>query len=380
MLKTYNIKGSWLPSIFISIGIFFGFFNALNPSPMKLIVCVVCAFFSLILSDIIWDSKTKRQFRYLVIVIVSLWFFNVFSVFIQDGENTLRLVTLLYLIYSSLVAFVLTKSKIELLPIKLTFYAIAAYFIYLIVFLQVLVDEEIFKFSAGGMMPSILLSIAIPVQLFDLRWNKRIDLLPPIIIIIISVYSISRTSLICSLLYLLFNILMISFGNKKYRILGYLFFVVVIIVAYKAILQSLDDISTLEIYTKFERNGMDSSSRDDIWKAYFNELDFFTFFFGRNVDKTHTILGLSNTHNSFVQLHSQIGVLSIVYLVYFLKVCLFYIRENIYSFGLLLILILRCSFDTLFFFNIYDFAILVFLLGYKNQYNQKDDILKLSII
>lgn len=380
MLQNILKKVSWKPSVFISIGIYFGFLNALNPSPMKLVICAVCSILSLFVSDIKWDKKTKRQFRCLVISIIAIWLFNVFSVFIQDGENPLRLVTLLYLIYAVLVAFVLTQSKIALLPIKITFYIIAAYFLYQCIVLQVVVDEELFMFSAGGMMPSILLSIAVPIQLFDLRWNKRIDLLPPLIIIVLSVYSISRTALICSFLYLFLNILMISFGNKKYRFLGVLFFLVVAIVGYKTLLQSLDDLSALEIFTKFEKNGLDSSSRGNIWKVYLEELDFITFFFGRTVDKSHLILGFANTHNSFVQLHSQIGILALVFIIYFIKVCFYYIRKNLYVFGLMLVLILRCSFDTLFFFNIYDFAILVFLLGYKKQYNQNDDILKLSII
>lgn len=377
-LSSLDIK-SWAPSVFISLGILIGVLNAINPSPLKLIVCLLFAGVSLATSHINWNDNNKRQIISLIVVVFIAWVFNVISVFAQSGENPLRLVTLLYMLYAILVSFVLLNKRVSLIPLKITFYLTAFYFYYQCVILEVLADE-LFMFSAGGMMASILFSISIPIQLLDYRNNGRVSIIPPIVVFIVSIYSISRTALICSILFLLINLLVISFGNKKLRILGLLFLVIVVFVSYKWILQSLDDISALEIYNKFEYMGMDSSSREDIWKVYFNDLDLGTFFLGRNVDKTHLILGFANTHNSFIQLHSQIGILSFIFIFYFIKSCIYYIRKDIYVFGLLLVLVLRCSFDTLFFFNIYDFAIIIFMLNYREYGMINRDTIKVSLV
>lgn len=356
-----------------------GVINAISPSPAKLVVCLVFAVFSLFTSGFSWNKKEKEHLITLIVCVFIAWFFNVISVIAQSGENPLRLATLLYMLYAIIVTVVLTHNKVSLIPLKVTFYLIAFYFYYQCVVLEVLADE-LFMFSAGGMMSSILFSIAIPIQLFDYRWNRRVTIIPPIVILLVSVYSISRTALICAVIYFALNLLVISFGNKRRIFWGILFIAIVIVLGYRWVFQSLDELSALDIYNKFEYMGMDTSGRDKIWGAYLKELDIATFILGRNVDKTHMIIGFANTHNSFIQMHSQIGILSFAFLFYFLKTCVYYIKNDVYLFGLLMILVLRCSFDSLFFFNIYDFAILVFMLDYKGLDGSKDNSIKISII
>lgn len=380
-MKLFNKenKNFWLPSIFIAIGVIIGFLNAITPSPIKLVLSVICAFVALSVSNVKWDKKNTNYFSMLILLALIVWLFNVVSVFAQSGENPLRLATLLYMIYALVVSFILTNNRISLVPLRITFYYIAFYFYYQCVVKQISPDE-LFMFSTGGMMSSILFSIAIPIQFLEYRWEGKVSIIPPIIIVVLSITSISRTALICSLVYLLVNLILLSFGNKKFRFWGIFIFIGVIFFSYKWILQYWEELSSLEIYNKFEYMGMDTSAREDIWLTYIKELNFFTFFFGRNVDKTHTILGFANTHNSFIQLHSQIGILSLAFIIYFIKVCLYYIKNDIYAFGLLLVLLLRCSFDTLFFFNIYDFAIIVFLLQYKLHNKRELQSIRISLL
>lgn len=361
-----NEKVSVLPSIFIALGFAVGFINALNPSASKLIEGLIMSILGVVFAKIPWTTENTKQFRQLLIIVLVAWLFIVTSVLLQGGNKPLRLATLAYMLYTVFVSFVLIKSNIVLLPIKVVFYAISAYLIFQLMIVGALSSEVLF-FSAGGMMTTILLSIAVPVQLLDYRRNGKISLIPPIIIFMISIFCYSRTAMICSALYLIFILWAISFKTTNKKLIGIILFGTVAIIATYEILLRWEDIVLLEIYTKFDDKGLDTDGRNDLWSYYLGEIDLIYFILGRNIDESHMIRGLANSHNSFIQLHSQTGVLGFVFVVYYIKVLLYYFRRDFFSFMLAIVLVIRCFFDSPYFFNVYDFALIVFLLDYKEQ-------------
>lgn len=359
-------KQTTIPSILIATGVFLGFFNNIKPSPWNLFLEVLCAIGCLFIAGIHWNKQNKDQFGYLITIVFVAWAFNVVSVTVQGGFNPLRLVTLAYMLYSVLVSFVMVKKNIALWPLKLVFYIIAAYFIYELLILETN-PLEIFYSSAGGMMNTILISIAIPVQLFEYRRNAKISIIPPIVVFIVSTYSLSRTSMACAALYFLAITGVFSFRTTSKKAFGYILFAVILIILTRSIINNWDNIMAMEMYEKFDRKGIESSGRTDIWNYYFQSIDLFYFLFGRNVDQTQMIYGFANTHNSFIQLHSQLGILAIAFIVYFIRVVYYYIRNNFITFLLLLVLIIRCFYDTPYFFGIFDYSVFVLLLDYNQQ-------------
>lgn len=353
-------------SLFIAAGVFMGFRELITPSPLNLLVSMLCSIIGVVMSGVLKNDFNRAQFFRVLLLVVIAWIFNVFSVFVQGGLNVLRLATLAYMIFTVTVTFIMVKRDLNLIPLKALFYYISFFFIYK---LFVLGDspDDIFSVSAGGMMVTILMTIAIPVQLLEFRRSKKVFLIPPIVILVISVFSLSRTGMLCAALYFIIIMGTMTFQSSKKKVWGYLFFSVLVSIIVYAVVKYWDEIMALEMYEKFEERGVDVNGRDDIWKQYLEEMDLLYLFFGRNIDKVHQLAGFANTHNSYIQLHSQIGILAFIYIYYYLRVCVYYMRHNWFSLLLLIVFIIRGFFDTPFFFSVFDFAMFMFIVDYKEQ-------------
>lgn len=361
-----KIRTVFLPSFFIAVGVLMGFREMLTPSPLNLFVSVLCSIMGIVLSRVLKSEHNRNQLVRFLSLVIFAWAFNVMSVFVQGGLNALRLATLAYMIFTVFVTFVMIKCDLNLMPFKAVFYYISFFFAYKIF---VIGDnpDEILVTSAGGMMVTILMAIAIPTQLLDYRRLKKVSLTPPIVIFVIAIFSVSRTAMFCAAFYLLIVMGVIAFQSSQKRVWGYVFFAVIILIMSYIIISHWDEIMALEMYEKFETRGVNVSGRDDIWKLYIGQMNLFHLVFGMNVDKVHQIAGYANTHNSYIQLHSQIGILAFVYILLYLRVCVYYMRKSFVSFLLLLVLIIRGFFDTPFFFGIFDFALFLFIVDYKEQ-------------
>lgn len=380
MAGLFNFKNTnFIPSLLIALSFIIGFLNLLNSTIYNLLLMVLCAIGSLILISI-RDNKRFQPLLVKKILIIDIvaWFLIVFFAIVQSGENPMRLATLAYLLYSTIIAYICSSHNVNVFILKISYYIIATYLIVQCLVVGLLPDE-ILQFSAGGMMPSVLLCISITIQYLDYKQNARINIIPPATILVIATYSISRTALICALIYMLITVIMISYciNNKLCRLL--LFTGIIFLLTHYTLLY-WDDIMTLDMYNKFEHMGVDSSARDVIWKEYFKSLGLSGFFIGHNVDNMHMIAGFGNTHNSLIQMHSQLGIFSLVFIFYLIKISLFYVKHNIYLFMLLLILLTRGMFDSLFFFNIFDYAVFVFMFCFRNNGSISRENLKIGII
>ena len=359
-------------SIITALSLFVVAYDKFFEKPIyRVIACglIIIAFFMLNSTKKDNDVSFFRVIRFIFLT----WIICVCVGIIQGVGKTLRLAELESLLFAGLMTFLLCSYKIIILPFKIVFYLFTAYLYYICFFVGTSFFE-IFAHGAGGGITILLLSLAIPIQLIDYRDRGRINLLPPVIIIPLSIYGWSRTGLYASLAYLA-TILVIGVGqiNRKHlKILLYLGLTVLfvyLITTYWSLFEES------EIYSKIrDQHSSRWANRDMIWVSYFRALTPTTFLFGVPLDVSHKIEGFTNMHNSFLHLHSQTGLYGLIMIVFFLKSAIKYLKYNVFVFLLFLVLILRCIFDMVYFFSMFDFAFFIFLFGQNSLLSKKDNV------
>jgi hypothetical protein len=181
--------------------------------------------------------------------------------------------------------------------------------------------------------------------------------------------------LFASLVYLA-TILIVGVGHikrKNLKILLYLGLTALIMYLIATFWYLFED---SEIYSKLgnQQNNSDFGGRNVIWASYFSSLSLPTFLFGVPLDESRDIAGFTNMHNSFLLLHSQTGLYGLILIVFFLKSALKYLKYNVFVFFLFLVLILRCMFDMVYFFSMFDFAFFMFLFGQDSLLSKRDNV------
>ena len=209
------------------------------------------------------------------------------------------------------------------------------------------------------------MSLIIPILYIEYRDENKISVLPLIVQSFIFLFLASRTTLGYSLLLLLtafYTFIKSKSRNLLVRLLGYAI-IALIIGATAYIIVSNN--SSLAIIEKFEDKGTESNGRELIWANYFYNFKFQDLIWGRDVEVPfYAVTDFQNAHNTWIQLHSQVGVLAFIHILFFLSMIIHYIRkEPFYSF-LLLSLLLLSFFNHVFFFKLTDWAIYLFFFEY----------------
>ena len=138
-----------------------------------------------------------------------------------------------------------------------------------------------------------------------------------------------------------------------------------VVLLFVVIIFALFEYQGIMFETFFDRiyeDGVNDESRSQVVSIYLDQMD----------DVKALILGgqkntqsfdfvLNNFHNSFLYLHYHIGILSILVLILFVRALVKYARDNLLSFFLLLVILLRSSTDVVCFFGPGDAVVLYFL-------------------
>jgi len=335
---------------------------------------------SIAIATFLLSCQTKKEHKYgkiIFLVIIGLWIFSCLNSFIQQATSLLRPVMLFDMLYNVFFAYVVATKRIILLPIKIVFYIIAYYFIDVTIILKIS-TFEIFRTSAGGMIGTVMLCLGILIQYIEYRDKARVPILPAFLTLFLSIFSFSRTSLICSVVYFISVIFFATRGinNKVFR---YVPFMVILVGVFYWLVRNWDVIMSWEIYEKFENKGMDSDGRTGIWEAYLGNIDVVNFFFGIPIDNSHPLNGLVNPHNSLIRLHSQIGIFSLFVFYYIVSAIVKFFKTNPFISMLIFAMLLRGFFDIAFFFGDFDF-ILFALVFEKMLKRQSVSHTKISIL
>ena len=320
------------------------------------------------------DSKNTQKY---LILILGFWVFSVFSGLLNGAASIFRSVLLFDMIFNGCFAYIMVTKRVALFPIKVAFLIISLYFAYTL-FIEGLETTEIFTYSAGGMIGTTLLSLAIAIQYLEYRENNRIPILPSVITLLLSTFSYSRASIVCALVYFLV-VLFFSTRNINNRFFRYIPFIIIVGAIAYFLVKNWELIETLDMYEKFERKGVETDGRGDIWSAYIGSLDIGSFIFGKTLDQTHMIMGHDNPHNIIIRLHSQFGILAFMFYYKIILAFIRLLRKNPFISFLLFAMVLRGMFDIAYFFGDFDYIILAIIFE-KQLKREKIAPLKLAII
>lgn len=317
---------------------------------------------------------TVRIDKKLQVLILAYIFLLLISFFVSSILNTRldRIIqNLFFILASSGIALLLTTRSVSLWAVSIPFWGLSSYFI-LLIFLSVDPMEAIFT-SQNGISQMILIA-AISYYLVSHSLNRKIDLKPALIALIISIWGVGRSGILVGLI-LLFGVFLLKSESKVIRTV--LFTSFALFVFFMAIPFWGNDEQIEFFYgffgDSFFKNAIlnyaktfDSTytGRADIIGYYFQNIDLFRTFFGVNPRTEYWPGGEFlnyNYHNSFIMLHSQTGFFAfIIILLLIISFFTFIKKDKMYSL-LILALCLRWSTDSYLFFEFFDFVPLFFI-------------------
>lgn len=363
---------SWL----IAASLLFSVYNEFFFKPINAVLYIGIVLVSVSILYGSFNAVLKDRLNKTILYALGVWLWCVVLAIIQDGENPQRIPVLEALVYSGLLVFLLGSLKIFIFPLKIALYLIIAFFYYEYFIigdvLYGIQDYGVEGLHSGSINTVILLSISITIQVVDYRDNSKLALLPSMLIIPIAIMSWNRTGLATSVIYFL-SVLYVGTHEMKSKYMQIILMIIVTMVVAYAGNRYWNLIQDTPIFTKIEDGGLETG-RNSIWASYFEGLGFTQYLLGRAIDSRHTLSGgFENAHNSFIMMHSQIGFLFFVFCFFSLKKIWYYFKRNKFLFLLFMVLILRSSFDMMFFFHPYDYAFYIFLFDF-NRLNKKKQI------
>jgi hypothetical protein len=203
--------------------------------------------------------------------------------------------------------------------------------------------------------------------------NKKINLIPGLLTLAISIWSVSVSGIISSFV-LLLGLLFARFRFKLKYIFIVLICLFVIYLFSDALLTFVTNNWFFSNATKNFSSKMvvGNSARWPMWTNYFNNLDIFRLISGVNVFEAPWPEGAANGynyHNSFIHLHAQTGLVGLLTMVLIILAVFKYYRTNKVFFSLLLAFILRFSTDSFVFFSRFDFIPFFFIFYFLMSTN-----------
>lgn len=372
-------RNSWIIAFVILLFFYFIYFefNLIYP-----VICIVLTITAIIASSPLLNEVKLRKLRMTFFYIIIIWLWCIIVAVIQGADKPLRMRELEYIILGGLLSFLFCNTKISVLPLYLVYYLLVLFFYY-----QYFIDGvEGYGTDAYGVMGMlsgaqntiVLLSIGVIIQVVDYRENKKISLLPSIIILPIAIMSWNRTGLFTTILFVLTTFFVgSSFVKKKSRRL--FLYVLLTIFLSVIVVANIDWFQSTSIYSKLETQGTETTRRQ-IWNEYFSDFGVLQFFFGKPIDDSHLLLGIfANAHNSFIMLHSLVGVFAIPFIIVVINRLIYFWKRNKFVFWLFMVLVVRCSFDMMYFFQPFDFVFYFFVFGAKGLF-EKQEINNITIV
>lgn len=375
MIRTLDLK-AFIRSVLIAFSFIVGLELSLKPSLGVHLTLVVISILCLLTceSEI---KKDPREFCFFVWYPFVTWGLLDFVAVIKDGFESFNVAILFNLIYASLTAFLLLYSSLKIWILK-----IAQYFIILFFALQCIkegaLDPEIFVYSSRSFIATILLSVSASIQFIDYQKNHKIDIVPPLLIVYISFYSWSRTGIICSVLYAI--IILFSCINRiPQKSARFSLGVLIVVLASLFVINNLELIEEIDVYSKFEEKGMDLANRDNLWKSYFKGFGLEEFMFGGTITTVES--GVENAHNSLIQLHGQLGFIGMCIIMFVIWRWYYLLCNNLFLFLILSILLTLCAFNFVYFFTIYDFAIYMLIFSKRRLIDRNEgEEIRISVL
>ena len=364
-MNTNNISKSVVPSILIGVVWLMSFFNSLSSSEFlskgSFFVSII-AYYMAVPNDRPMIKRININF-FIITAVLLTWLAMTVSSLMKGRGGIMDLTVFRFLITGYLLASLLCFKSIKVGVLKIFFYFIVAFF-YSLLIVRGINASDLYAHSSGAYVSSMLLPYTMVILYLDYRDSSKIDILPPVLTSLLILNTSSRTGAICGLA-LVAVVVIIGIGKINRPVLRIIMYILFGIITFLLIKRLTPLFVNMDIYAKFEAQGVDNEDRQQIWNAYFTNFTWFDCLFGVNAYKRPELISyVKNMHNSFINLHLQVGIFSIFYFYEIIKTLLFYLRKREFYYLLLfLVLITYSFFNAAVFFTYFDFCFYLFVFN-----------------
>ena len=254
-------------------------------------------------------------------------------------------------------------SKILLLP----FWFLLIYII--IRLFENINPNEVFVRSRNYISFFLIITV-LPYYFVRINFNKTISILPALLTLILSLFSLGRSGIISAIILFIGVILASKIKRRTKKIIGFIF-VLVLVLGFSFYLQnysSLKDIERIVDTSDWNKLG----GRSTFFKNYFDNLDLFAFIFGMDVN-TYKILNLGgnylpgHVHSSILNFISVVGISSILFFLLLFKKIKYASKVNLPILFLFMALMFRIFSETGCLFGYFDYVVWMFFFVKTHQ-------------
>lgn len=229
--------------------------------------------------------------------------------------------------------------------------------------------QRVYNVASNNYISVYLLLPAIVYYTIEEKKEQSIELYTAFFVWIVCLLGMGRGGILCSSL-LLIGLLYLkqktSNINKKFLNVAVAVILIVMILPFAGSIFS--GLSNLEIFEKFQRGGVESNSREEIWNNYLAQATKspFNILFGG--DNSHTIAMRQfngNTHNTYLNIHVHNGIIPLVVILILIIINLIKaIKFHRWIYCLCLFVILLRGFTDIIFWLNLGTPVLFYLLFY----------------
>lgn len=221
-------------------------------------------------------------------------------------------------------------------------------------------NPELVFVNSRNYISFYLIITVLPYYLITLK-NKA-NLLPAIITLVLSFYSLGRSGMVAALLIFIAVVLTKFKKNASFKMVLGLFILLIFMCFSVFHYITFEDLSNIK---KFDgiNNFVEDSGRSSIISEYLNNMSFVVFLFGMDTEKDlANILSIyGHVHSSLLNFISAVGVASLFFFYFYFLKLKHFLKNNFSIFLLMLSILVRSSTDVGLLFGYFDYVFWMFL-------------------
>lgn len=309
------------------------------------------------LAIVLLSTKIKRQHLPVYVYMGFLLSFFVVSSLFVERTGWRFFLPVLFMVPGFGAAMILLRGYVYSWGVYIVFYALTGYFMSLI--LRGIPGNYALQYCSHNGISMVMLVACIPLYIVLSLEKKKIDLNPALLTLVVSIWGIGRSGIIAGLV-LFFGLFFINYKNAP----KYIFQVIGGLIIAFLVMYATNFSLFREAVAHYAQVQTGDSGRLPMWTNYYANLDMSRVIFGVNVETDAWYEGEINDynyHNSFINLHSQTGLMGLVTFALIIYSLFKFYRTNRVFFILLLALVLRSSTDLFVFFSRFDYIPFFFI-------------------
>lgn len=351
-------------SIYVSMYLLFSFFLLFLPATISNTLRIFLLMTAILLCLISICKKHKLYLSRSLRLMLLLCFFYI----INQILNFRSPLSVLYPLGNCFLGYMVCNNKINLKILYLSFIVISSFLLY---FMINLYDPNlIFNGGSRNLISVVLLYMSLIIYFQEMVQKKKFHLFPAIITLLLSIWAVGRSGIICSLF--LFVIIS-SFKYKQIPISRKILYIS--FVFFPLIYLLVVNMDSIDLFIRFQERGVsyNEDERSIMLYMYLSHINLITFFFGYDYfsDNSFAIWDF-NVHNSFISFHSLWGIGAILMILLLIKHLWLLKDTNLILVFFIGLFLLRAFSDGIAFNGMYDFVLVSMILySYSDEKQER---------